>query len=150
MGRSTYAVPVPHKVESIAYYDGRGHNVPSGWELALTGLEGHGLPTIPNKMGPGGTHDPNYVDGVDLGNGWQYIQSCIDYTRHNNTLYCDEVIHETKGYTIYVVNESPWAAGGEYNMCLFADTRKPLEDFLADMNVTDAPILDVAAVQQTL
>ena len=149
MGRSTVAVAVPHKIEGIAY-DDMSYNRASGWELAITGQEGHGLPIIPNTNGPNGSHDPSYVDGVDLGSGWQYVSSCVDYVRHGDTLYCDEIINKDKGYTIFVVNESPYANGGEHSMSIFADTRGPLEQFVMDMNIVDAVILDTAAIQQTL
>jgi len=150
MGSSTTAVSVPHKVEDVAYHN-PGRHLATGWELAITGQSGHGLPVIPNKMGPGGSHDPNFVDGVDLGHGWQFIPSCVGYTRHNDILYCDEIIHEERGFTIFVVNESPYAAGGEQSMSIFADTREPLEAFLKDKDPDKLlTILDVAAIQQTL
>jgi hypothetical protein len=35
-------------------------------------------------------------------------------------------------------------------MSIFADTRQPLEQFVVDMGIVNATILDTAAVQQTL
>jgi len=134
MGTSTSSVAVPFKVESIAFYN---VNPPTEeWQKALCILD-HNLPDVPNN-------------GVDLGKGWAYyFDYCEKYTQHNSTLYCDLIVHAQKGHKIFVVNESPFARGGEKNISIFADSKQPLEAFLQDMQATFS-ILQLAAVTQTL
>jgi len=69
-------------------------------------------------------------------NGWTYnYDDAAEYRDGNkNHLYCDTL--EKGELAIFVVNESEYAAGGDYSYGIFSSDEMSLLEFCADFGIT--------------
>ncbi len=84
--------------------------------------------------------------GIFEYNGWKHDQRVdeLDYQEVGTYRF-------TKNdRVVYLINESPYFAGGGSDLTLFADKREDLEEILKDWNIQDAQIQAESVVCQTL
>jgi len=123
-----YVTTAPFKLGHL--YKGEGP-LPD-WLSAVVG----GIPALPWVVVP--LPDGETEEYADVGHGWAVgFDVTPEFTHGGATFTATSLIlNPAHGHELYAVNESPYAAGGGQDWCIFGASQSAIEAFVRDFGVT--------------